>query len=68
MLKILLIYTLTSLSTYYGHIVQFGEEIFPSVKKNIIKMILIKSADFLFVRHQKMEHTMIEESPHSVSE
>ena len=56
------------LSTYYGHIIQFGGIMLPDLSESTSKILLIKLGDTLYSAHQKQERQLVEDSAYVVSE
>ena len=55
-------------STYYGHVVQRGKEIFPDLKESTSKLILIKLGDLILLRHQNFEKSIVEDKCYNLSD
>ena len=49
------------LSTYYGHIIQFGGIMLPDLSESTSKILLIKLGDTLYSAHQKQERQLVED-------
>lgn len=57
------------METYYGNIIQYGESFFKGdFSGSTIKIILIKLADLIFVKHQGKERKVVEENAHSIND
>ena len=57
------------METYYGNIVRYGDSFFKEdFGGPTIKIILIKLADFIFVKHQGKERKVVEETAHSIND